>query len=62
MTGASRLGTSAKGCVAPVLASEFASSIPGTHWKIRATREERESERAQTSQKDIGCRNAGAVE
>jgi len=49
--------------VAPVLASESAHSFsvspvwPGTHWKLRATREERESERYQISQKDFGWRN-----
>jgi len=35
---------------------------PGTHWKLRATREKRASERSQISQKDFGWRNAGAVE
>jgi len=30
--------------------------------KLRATREERESERFQISQKDFGLRKAGAVE
>jgi len=48
-----------KGNVAPVLASEHASSLPespawpGTHWKLRVTREEKESERAQIFQKDV---------
>jgi len=30
-----------------------------THWKLRATREERKSERSQISQKDFSWRNAG---
>jgi len=56
------------GSVAPVLASESAHSfsgspaLPGSHWQLRATREERESERSQISQKDFGWKNAGAVE
>jgi len=34
-----------------------------THWwKLRATWEERESERSQISQKDFDWRNAGVVE
>jgi len=50
------------------LASESARSfpgspaLPGTHWKFRATREERESERSVISQKHFGWRNAGAEE
>jgi len=35
---------------------------PGTQWKLRATREERELERSQISQKDFGWRNPGAVD
>jgi len=54
MTGANRLGTSAKGSVASVLANESASSIPGAHWKLRAMREKREPERAQRSQNFVG--------
>jgi len=48
MTRTSGLGISAKGSVAPVLASGSASSLSGspvwlgTHWKLRATQEERE--------------------
>jgi len=44
-------GTLIKGSVTPDLASESASSLPvspawpGTHWKLRATQEERESKR-----------------
>jgi len=56
--------------VAPVLASESASSLPGspawlgTRWKLIAiaTRKDRESERSQISLKNFGWRNAGAVE
>jgi len=33
-----------------------------TYWKVKETQEERESKRSQTSQKDFGWRNAGAVE
>jgi len=70
VVGASGQGTWVKGNVAPVLASESAHSFPGspawpgagTYWKFRATREERESERYQISQKDFGWRNAGSVE
>jgi len=68
MIGISGLRTWIKGSVAPVLASESASSLlwspawPGTHWKLRATWEERESERSQIFQKDFGWRNAEAVE
>jgi len=57
-----QLGTSAKDCVALVLVSKFASSLPEspalprTHWKPRTTREERESDRAQISQKNFGWR------
>jgi len=36
--------------------------MTGTHWKFRATREERESERAQISQKNFGWKNARVVE
>jgi len=36
--------------------------MTGTHWKLRATREERESERSEISQKVTFWRNAGAVE
>jgi len=56
-------GTWVMGSVAPVLASESARSFPGspawpgTHWKLRAIREESESERSQISQKDFGWRN-----
>jgi len=68
MNGPSSMGTWAKGSDAPVLASESASSLPGnpawlwTHWKLRATWDERESERSRISQKDLGWRNAGALE
>jgi len=47
-----------QGSAAPVLASESASSSPGsrawpgTNWKLRATREERELVRSQISQKN----------
>jgi len=34
----------------------------GTHWKLKATWEERESERSQISQKDFGWRNTRAME
>jgi len=62
-------GTWATESVAPVLASEPARSFPGspawpgTHWKLRATREERESERSQISQRDHVSppQRAGAV-
>jgi len=68
MVGANGQGTWVKGSVAPVLASESASSFSGNpawpriHWKLRATWEERELERSQISQKDFGWRNAGAVQ
>jgi len=68
IVGAMGQGTWVTESVAPVLASESARSfsgspaIPGTHWKLRATREERESERSQIFQKDFGRRNAGAEE
>jgi len=38
------------------------SIITETHWKLRATRDERESKRTQISQKDFSWRNLGAVE
>jgi len=38
------------------------SSVTGNQLELRATREERESERFQISQKYFGWRNAGAVE
>jgi len=38
------------------------SPLPGMHWKFRATREERESEKFLISQKDFGWRNVEAVE
>jgi len=41
---------------------DSASSLPGTHMKLRVTRKERESERSQTFQKDFGWKNTGAVE
>jgi len=67
MVRVSGQGTRVKGSVAPVLASEFAHSFPGSladqgqtgslelHWK-------KESERSQISQKDFGWRNAETVE
>jgi len=65
MICASGQGTWVTGSVAPVEVSESARSFPGspawsgTQWKLRATREDMESER---SQKDFGRRNAGAEE
>jgi len=59
MVGPSEQETWVKGSVAPVLASESAGSFPespawpGTQWKLRATREEKESETSQISQKDM---------
>jgi len=55
MVEVSEQKTWVKGSVAPVLASESASSfsgspaLTGSHWKLKATQEERESERSQTS-------------
>jgi len=63
----SREITSEKKSVAPIFASEFANSFlgssacPGTHWKLRDTREEKKLERAQIFQKDFGWRNVEAV-
>jgi len=69
MTRASGLatGTSVKGSVALVLVSGSDSSLPGrpacpgTHWKLRPIRKERELERSQISQKNFSWRN-GVVE
>jgi len=68
IVGANGQGTWVTGNIFPVLASESTRSFPGspawpgTHWKLRATQEEMESERSQISQKDFGWRNAGAEE
>jgi len=59
MTGASGMGTRAKGSASPAPASEFASSPPGsparleTHRKPSATREERKSEWPKYSRKTL---------
>jgi len=69
IVGARGQGAWGTGSVAPALASESGRSFREvqydrgrTHWKLKATREERESERSQISQKDFGWRNAGPEE
>jgi len=68
MTKDSGLRTPAKESVVPVLASESASLLPevqhyrGTTGSLQLHERKRESERAKMSQKDFGCRNAGAME
>jgi len=69
LTGANGLGTWVKGSVAPVLASEFCQFIAGkssvtgggSTGSLRATREERESERSQISHNDVSWKNAEAL-